>query len=243
MNATTVTATNQPKRASHGFAIALALVASHFFYSFLMGGYVANLMRTNQFGLSDFYLDYSDVGLSIVILVELLVVCLIVRPSVSSNGSEPRTAPNNSTSTNIMIAALGIGLSLVAVLVTPMQLQPFMLADLIVNNALFSPKILIPIALVTLLPFLGELVFRRIILSAWQAKIGILPAVLATSLVFALSWPLTGAFSAFCIGLASGLLFVRSQSILLSVLANFLATVSCIAVLVWRMVTSGWPGR
>lgn len=216
----------------------LVLVASRFSYSWLMGSYAAHLMRTNQFALSHFYVEYSDIGLSIVILVELLFVYLTLRPSLSSQKGDVRQ--NDSPFTGILIAALGISFSVLALLFTPIPLQPFMLANLIIDDLMFSPKILIPTALVIALPVFGEIVFRRIVLSAWRVKMGTVSAILATSVVFALSWPLTAVPSAFCIGLMSGVLFARSQSVFPAVLANFLATLSCIAVLVWRLIAGGY---
>jgi membrane protease YdiL (CAAX protease family) len=244
LNVTPVIAARHPQATSYGVAIAIALVlvVSRFSYSLLLGRYVAHLMRINQFALSHFYLDYSDLGLSIIIFIELLFVCLILHPRTSPHESDTLRVRNKLVSTNILIAALGISLSVVAVPLTPILLQPFMLADLIVDNLLFSPKLLIPATLVIVLPLVGEIVFLRVILSAWCAKMGIVPAILAASLVFALSWPLTAAPSAFCIGLMSGVLFVRSKSIFPAVLANFLATLSCIAMLVWQAIARGRMG-
>jgi membrane protease YdiL (CAAX protease family) len=232
-----VAATGRQGAASYGLAITVVLIVSRFSCSWLIGSHAAHLMRTNQFALSHFYLDYSDVGLSIVILVELLLAYLILHPSPSQEGDGRR---NDSPLTKVLIVAIGISLSALAVLFTPIQLQPFMLANLVIDNLIFSPKILIPTALVIALPFLAEVVFRRIVLSAWRMKIGTPLAILATSVAFALSWPLTGAPSALCIGLTSGLLFVRSQSIFPAVFANFLATLSCIALLVWRVIAGGY---
>jgi hypothetical protein len=67
------------------------------------------------------------------------------------------------------------------------------------------------------------------------------PAMLATSLVFAISWPLTGAPSAFFIGLTAGVLFSRSHRIWPGTLANLLATLSCIGVLVWHLIAGARP--
>ncbi len=191
---------------------------------------------TKQFALSHFYLEYSDIGLSIVILVEFLLAYLILRPRPSQEDDALR---NDSPLTKALIAAIGISLSALAVLFTPIQLQPFMLANLVIDNLMFSLKVLIPIALVIALPILSEIVFRRIVLSAWRMKIGTPLAILATSVAFALTWPLAGVPSALCIGLTSGLLFVRSQSIFPAVLSNLLATLSCIALLVWRVIAGG----
>jgi membrane protease YdiL (CAAX protease family) len=234
-----VSAGRHKPTACRGLIVASVLVVSRLSYFFLNSMYQAHLLRNRQFALADFYLFYSDVGASLLILTELLLFYLILRPRAYSEHKERPIVPRSLLWQCVVVTALGTGLSLLLVRFTPMLLEPFELAHLIVDTLLFSPKLFLLVALLLALVFLGEIVFRDIMFSVWREKIGTVPALLACSLVFAVSWPLTGALSAFFIGLTAGVLFSRTNRIWPGILANLVATLACIGVLIWRLVTGG----
>lgn len=218
---------------------AFILVVSRFSYAAFMSVYQAHLIQTNQFALSHFYLDYSDVGASTIILTELILICLILRPKSEPEENDRPTVRTGLLVQNATLTALGIGFGVLLVPFTPARLQPFELAHLIVDNLLLSPKLLIPLVLLVALAWTGEIVFRRIMFSAWRGTMGNAQIILASSLVFAMSWPLTGAPSAFIIGLTAGILYTRTKRIWPGILATLLATLLCIGVLVWGLMTRG----
>ena len=194
-------------------------------------------MLSDRMRLAHFYLDYSDVGAAILLLFELLIATLILRPKMAQKNED--TARDGSLYGSVFIAVLGIGLSLITIPFTPKVFQPLALLMLVTDNLLFSAKLLIPLALLVALSFLAAAVFGRMMIPAWSTKIGTITAVLAASLVFAVSWPLTSAPSAFFIGLASVLLSVRERTVFSGVLTNILGTCLCIAALIWRALAHG----
>src|SRR5215472_3688666 len=238
LNSTCVT-TAPHRTGFYASAIALVVVVSRLSYSVLMGEYVSRLISARQFRLSHFSLDNSDVVMSIILLAELLFAFLLLRSRIDSRVNDALPLQDGSLRLNISVAVLGIVLSILAIPFTPIALQPFMLADLILDNLLFSRKLVIPAVLLILLPLLAEVVFQKIILTEWHAKMGTIPAVLATSSVFALSWTLTSGPSALFIGLAALFVSSRSKSIWPGFLIIRFGTVSCIGVLVWQAIVRG----
>src|SRR5262249_14692166 len=144
-----------------GVTLAGALLLSRLLYSTLMAEHVVRLMRTNQFVRSHFYLDYADIGWSLVILFELLLGLAIFRPVLFS-GARNEGIASGRLSMNVLIAFAGITLSALVIPFTPRVLQPIVLVQLITDNLFFSQKLLIPALLIILLPPVAEIAFRNL---------------------------------------------------------------------------------
>ncbi|MGH9533525.1 MAG: lysostaphin resistance A-like protein [Terriglobales bacterium] len=103
-----------------------------------------------------------------------------------------------------------------------------------VANA-YSPG---PLALATILllaaalPLASEVVFRGIILRTLRGCAGAPAAVVASTVLFAVWWPVLGWYGSAVLGLVSAVLYIRTRGILASVVANSICTVGSAAIVV-----------
>lgn len=95
-----------------------------------------------------------------------------------------------------------------------------------------------PVALATLLllavalPLASEVVFRGIILRTLRVCAGAPAAVVASTVLFAVWWPVLGWYGSAVLGLVSALLYIRTRGILASVVANSVCTVGSAIIVV-----------
>jgi membrane protease YdiL (CAAX protease family) len=215
------------------------LIFSHLLYLALAGPYAIRLWRSGKASSATFVLEYSDIGASLLILGEVVIILMIFHRRAFSPSRGPTPPVANVLPFIIIVSIAGILLSVIATFLTPLILQPISLVSVIFQHLPYSSMLLWPLGLLLTLPAFAEILFRKIICPSWSGKFGTPLAIVTTSVAFAIIWPLSSPPSAFIIGLTTALLYSRSERIMPSILVSTLANLLCAGALVWQAIVRG----
>lgn len=220
----------------------LFLIATSVLFYFLTPDYEAHLVHTGQFALLRTVEEYLPPAQSLFFFVQLVLILLFFHPLGLMTDFRTLQRPNRSVFRNISLGLLAGSTPLLATLPTffgnhgPSEIVMF-LANHLYNGSVIGLVLL----LVFLLPFAEAIFFYGILLRSLLESISVVSALIFSTLVFMLSWPtfiswptfnlITGA----TLGLATGIVFRRTKSVLACAIANASFTAGAIMLQLWRL--------
>jgi membrane protease YdiL (CAAX protease family) len=216
---------------------ALFLIATSGLPLVLMTSYYAHLVHTNQFGVLRTVEEDSPLAQSLFSLLQFSAVLVFLHSLVRQMFDLRGVLPLNRSVRNIL---LGVSTGLVALLVTGFpnflgNRQPSETVTFLANHFYSASGLGLALALVLVLPVASEIVFRGIFLRQLLENISAVSAVIVSTLLFLLSWPVFNLIAAAALGLAAGILFYRTRSVLACVVANASFTLGAIVLQISRL--------
>lgn len=182
--------------------------------------------------------EYSYPAAAIFFLIEMLAVLWIYRPVCTLLAPPLRATRLASRLSKNALLGLATGLALSAPTVPLVHhFGPPM--SFVISTALcpLCPRsIAIIVCLGVGLPIATELVFRAIVFRTLEHYAGGLPALLASCLLFGLLWPLFNWVIGLALGIAGGILYYRTRSLLPGILANATLTFSAALLMVYYSI-------
>ena len=221
---------------------ALFLIATSGLFYILMTDYDVHLVRTKQFALAFAVEEYFAPAESLFFFLQLLLILFFFHPLGLIFDFKAVRGPNRSVFKNV---CLGLFAGLTALLATlpsfignhePSGIVMFLADHLSIGSALG-----LVLLLVFLLPFAEAIFFNGILLRQLMESISVVSALIVSTLVLMLSWPAFNSWPAFhliagvTLGLATGIVFCRTKSVLACAVANASFTVGAIMLQLWRL--------
>jgi membrane protease YdiL (CAAX protease family) len=221
---------------------ALFLIATSALFFFLTTGYSLHLVRTKRFPLAFTLQEYLAPAQSLFFFVQLLAILLFFYPLRLMFDYRTVRHPNRFVVRNIF---LGLFAGLTALLATLPSFignhgQPGIVMFL-VDHLSIRTAIGLVLLLVFLLPFAEAIFFYGILLTQLLESISVVSALFVSTLLFMLSGPAFDSWPAFnflggaTLGLATGIVFCRTKSVLACAVANASFTVGAIILQLWRL--------
>lgn len=212
---------------------ALLLIATSGAFYVLFTDYSMHLVATNRFSLARTVEEDFSPAQSLFSVLQLLVLLVVFHPHVREM-FEFRGVPR--AVGNIL---LGISAGVIALSAT---LPSFLGSHQASGNVLFlanhfysASGLGLALLLVFLLPVASEIFFRGIFLRQLLESISAVSAVIVSTLLFVLSWPAFNLIAGAALGLAAGILFYRTRSVLACIVANASFTVGTIVLQISRL--------
>jgi membrane protease YdiL (CAAX protease family) len=212
---------------------ALLLIATSGAFFILFTDYSIHLVATNRFSLARTVEEDFSPAQSLFCLLQLLVLLVVLHRDIKQMfdfQGAPRAVGN---------ILLGISAGVIALSAT---LPSFLGSHQTSGNVLFLANhfysvsgLGLAVLLVFLLPITAEIFFRGIFLRQVLENISPVSAVIVSTLLFLLSWPTFNLIAGAALGLAAGILFYRTRSVLACIFANASFTVGTIMLQISRL--------
>ena len=217
---------------------ALFLLFTTHFYDRLTVSYIDGLVRNNRIGLWTVLVPYLDTGGSVFLTLQLVVVLIYFL--VGKNRIAVKPLRLQITQLTLRHAAYGAlcGAAVVfAGLPQVLRLERHSGFVTLLTGEFYTIRSALIVALLLIvLPILGEIVFREIIFDNLQKQLSTPAAIIASSLLFAYSWPVYDWWIALLLGVGNCILYRVSRNIVPGVIANIVVTSSYGAILMVRML-------
>ena len=216
---------------------ALFLIATTVSSYFLMTDYDLHLVHTKQFGLERTVTEYLPLAASLFCLVQLSVILSFFRsPGQMFDFRVDVPSLSRSVFGNVR---LGFFAGLVALLATlPTFLGNHRPSDAVMflaNHFYSASGLGLLLLQVLLIPVAAEIFFHGILLRQLLESISVVSSLIVSTLLFTLSWLAFNLIAAAALGLAAGVVFYRTRSVLACVVANVSFTVSAIMLQISRL--------
>lgn len=198
--------------------------------------YDRHLVITRQYNLLRAVTGYSSLLQLIFSSVQLLIVLGFFYPLNQTFG-HPLVSTKRVLHREVFWGFLFGFLALVLVFPTFLvgSQDPTSTARFLLDNFGKGSDVLVLVLAIVVLPALSELFFRGILLRRLMENISNASALIVSSLLFMLWWPIGGFIASCTLGLAGGLVFYWRKSVLACVATNFLFTIGLIALQIWRL--------
>jgi membrane protease YdiL (CAAX protease family) len=223
------------------YAALFMIATSGSFYfltmSVLIPDYYRHLVDTDQSGLLRLLERNLPLTQGLFSLIQLTFALAFFRPLVKQMFAFRGVPPLNRSARNIL---LGVSTGLIALLATAFpnllgNRQPSETVTFLANHFYSVSGLGLALLLVFMLPVTAEIFFRGIFLSQLLENISVVSAIVVSTLLFLLSWPAFNLIAAAALGLAAGILFYRTRSMLACVVANVSFTVGIITLQISRL--------
>jgi membrane protease YdiL (CAAX protease family) len=112
---------------------------------------------------------------------------------------------------------------------------------LVINDMLSVRTILLILLLGMIVPVITEIVFRGIIFSTLKKELGLVAALVTSSLLFAYVWPIFDSGTAFLLGLGTAFLYHRFQHLCPGIIASATVTILATLTLFGRLLFGARP--
>jgi membrane protease YdiL (CAAX protease family) len=215
------------------YAVVFLIVSTAAFVELFMA-FDHHLILTNQISRSVNLDEHPDLFAAIFTSLNLFVAILIA----GVPQDDPVPSPVYSL---VSSGAWGVfGASSAFLLAVPFLLleKHSTVARFLANNLYnFGGLAFLGVTLIAL-PIASEFFFRRIVFWETLKRTSLVPAVLATVLLYGIVWPLFSPFAAIAFGLVSCILFYRTRSVFACIVANSFFTLFCAGFLLWRLLQS-----
>jgi|SRR5579859_5488453 len=196
----------------------------------------SHLVRSHKFGLLRNLDEYSPFSESLFCTIQLFVILFFFRPAKNAllqhvSGNLPRHR-----------AVANIHLGLITGIITFLAVSPALfweptpsaLAAFFLDHLITIPGTSFIAILVILLPILSEAFFRAVFLARLLESTTFIPSLIISTLLFAWTWQVFNPIVTIILGLACGILFFRTRSLVACIVANGVLTLSCLGFLVCR---------
>jgi membrane protease YdiL (CAAX protease family) len=201
----------------------------------LESAYSSHLSHSGHFSQVRSLSENSDRFAPIFSLVQFLIVLLIFRPISRNIGS--RTPENPDRRSMLRSIILGVVVGLAAVLLSLPVLTAFgpsSIAVSLANHLLSASSAVIFVVLIFLLPIATEILFRGILLAQFLDVMPLIPAFLASTLLFVCVWTAFNPIVALILGLAVGILFYRTRNLLACIISDLVFSLATLVLLILR---------
>jgi len=211
------------------YALAAAITLSY-----ALGVILAiTILRTRNSWLG----EYAPVAIALITIFSLSTVVVAYR---SQSGLLRPTGVSSTTLSNIFIGVgSGAAISFFALLFSSNEADS-RLEALAVFHSVSWPGALTILLVLVALPILGELVFRGIVFRTLVEHSKVPAAVIASALLFAYFWPIFIPVVRFAFGAVSALTFYRTKSLVPSIIANVVLSLSGCALVLYHV---NHPGK
>jgi len=217
---------------------ALFLLFTTYCYDRLIVSYIDGLVKNNRIGLWTVLVQYLEIGASVFLILQLVAVLIFFR--VGRNRIAVKPLRLQVTELTLRHAAYGALCGAAVVLAgLPLVLRfdrHSGFVTLLTGEFYTVRSALIVALLLIVLPMLSEIVFREIIFDNLQKQLSTPAAIIASSLLFAYSWPVYDWWIALLLGVGNCILYRISRNSIPGIIANIVVTSSYGAILMIRML-------
>jgi len=223
------------------YATLFLLVTSGLFFALSME-YSIHLVHTKQFRLAETVEEYFALVQSLFFFAQLSIILFLFRPVTQISDYLTVRRPDRPAFRNIWLGLLAGVIALVATLPSFIgHREPSGMVMLLVDHLSIGAALGFVLLLVVLLPFAQAIFFNGVLLRQLLENISVVSALIVSTLVLVLSWPGLNSWPAFyliagpALGLATGIVFWRTKSVLACAVANASFTVGAVAFQLWRL--------
>lgn len=218
------------------YAVLFIILTSACFL-FLSANYDRHLVLTKQFDRLRTTTEYSGLLQALFCGFQLLIIVFFFHPlRRRADAFRPLSGSKHSVLVRVSLGLLSGFLALLVLFPAFLagRQEPTLVVSFLLDHFGKSSDVLMLLILVLVLPLLSEVFFRGILLKQLMESVSTILAVILSVILFMFWWPVGGFVSAGVFGLAAGLLFYWTRSILACVAANFLFTIGLMALQIWR---------
>lgn len=213
--------------------VSCGLVIVNYLCSLFLAVFLFHQLRAHPNGWPMRVLVFSAVLIAAAFFVEMFAIdCLYFRTRAPLKRTSTTEFRDGTLITHFLY---GVGVGLLASLVAVPTLLLFRLQLNPANIILQCPSCLASMSLFFLyligLPITTELFFRGCLLKLLEEHATIGAAILVSALFFAAIWPLFNPLAGFAVGIASGIIYHRTGSILACTVSNAVVSMCCGAFL------------
>jgi membrane protease YdiL (CAAX protease family) len=223
------------------YATLFLLVTSGLFFVLSME-YSIHLVSTKRFRLAETIVEYFALGQPLFFFAQLSIILFFLRPAAQISDYLAVRRPDRSVFRNIWLGLLAGVTALVATLPSSIgHREPSGMVMFLLDHLSIGAALGFVLLLVVLLPFAQAIFFNGILLRQLLESISPISALIVSTLVLMLSWPGLNSWPAFyliagaSLGLATGIVFWRTKSVLACAIANASFTAGAIVLQLWRM--------
>jgi membrane protease YdiL (CAAX protease family) len=223
------------------YATLFLIVTSGLFFALSME-YSIHLVSTKRFRLGETIVEYFALGQPLFFFAQLSIILFFFRPISQISDYHAIRRPDRSMFRNIWLGLLAGVTALVATLPSFVgHREPSGMVMLLVDHLSIGAALGFVLLLVVLLPFAQALFVNGILLRQLLENISVVSALIVSTLVLMLSWPGLNSWPAFyliagaALGLATGIVFWQTKSVLACAVAHSSFTVGAIALQLWRL--------
>jgi membrane protease YdiL (CAAX protease family) len=223
------------------YAVVFLIATSILFY-FLTTDYDAHLVRTKQFALSRTVEEYFAPAESLFFFLQLVLVLFFSRPFGLISDLRRLRRPNQAMFRNIY---LGLFAGVSALLATLPSFignhEPSGIVKFLADHFSTGSALGLLLLLAILLPLAEAIFFNGILLGQLLESISLVSAIVVSTLVLMLSWPAFDSWPTYnlvagaSLGLATGIAFCRTKSVLACAITHASFTVGTIMLQLWRL--------
>ncbi|MDE3170845.1 MAG: CPBP family intramembrane metalloprotease [Acidobacteriota bacterium] len=212
---------------------ALFLIASSAAFVGSFAAYDHHLIAAGHISASAMLDARSDVLAAAFSVVTLAVAILVTIPALRENltGHTISLVPSAGWG---LLAGLGAFLLVIPALLSESKHSP--MGHYLANNLLTTGGASLLAIILVALPIASETFFRRILFWAILSRTSLVAALLTTTLLFVIVWPLFNALAALVLGAVTCILFYRTRSLFACIIADSFFTLSCAAFLLWTVL-------
>lgn len=217
---------------------ALFLLFSTYCFDRLVLSYIDGLVKNNQIGLWTVLVQYLEIGASVFLILQLVAVLIFFRAGRNRIAVKPsRFRVAQLTLRHTAYGALCGAAVVLAALPLLLRFERHSGFVTLLTGEFYTVRSASIVALLLIvLPILSEIVFRGIIFDNLLKQLSTPAAIMASSLLFAYSWPVYDWWIALLLGVGNCILWRQSKSILPGVIASTVVTSSYGAILMVRVL-------
>jgi hypothetical protein len=223
------------------YATLFLIVTSGLFFA-LSTEYSIHLVSTRRFRLAETIEEYFPLVQSLFFFAQLSVILFFFRPVTQISDYLAVRRTDRSVFRIIWLGLLAGVTALVATLPSFIGHRGSSgMVMLLIDHLSIGAALGFVLLLVVLLPLAQAIFFNGILLRQLLESISVVSALIISTLVLMLSWPALYSWPAFyliagaALGLATGIVFSQTKSVLACAVANASFTVGAIMLQLWRM--------
>jgi membrane protease YdiL (CAAX protease family) len=214
----------------------LLLIATSGLCYFLETGYSMRLMSEHRYSLAQKIEEYFPPSQFLFLGVQLLVVLIYLHPFRTMSDFRAAWCPIGRAFRSIWV---GLFAGVATLLLTSPTVfgihRPSGIVTSLANHMLTASGLGVLLFLVLVLPLLEAIFFQGVLLRQLLEGISVTSALLVSTLVFMISWPSFNFIAAAAISLATGIVYLRTRTILACAVSYASFTIGAIIVQFWRL--------
>lgn len=214
----------------------LILIATSGLFYFLVTNYSMRLMSSHRYSRAQIMEEYFPPAQFLFLGVQLLVILVYLRPFRTTSDFRAEWCPIGRVFGSIWV---GLFAGVAALLLTSPTAfgihRPSGIVIFLANHMLTASGAGMLLLLVFVLPLLEAIFFQGVLLRQLLQGISVTSALLVSTLAFMISWPNFNWIAAAAISLATGIVFLRTKTILACAVSYASFTIGAIIVQLWRL--------
>ena len=214
----------------------LILVATSGLFYFIVTSYSMRLMSGHRYSRAQNIEEYFPPAQFLFLGVQLLVVLIYLRPFRTTSDFRAVWCPIRQVFGSIWVGLFAGVAALLLTSPTAFGFQrPSGIVTFLANHMLTASGLGVLLLLIFVLPLVEAIFFQGVLLRQLLEGISVTSALLVSTLVFIFSWPNFNFIAAAAIGLATGIVYLRTRTILACAVSYASFTIGAIIVQVWRL--------